>query len=205
MLNKNILWIYLLFNPLTSFIVYRQQSQLSEVKKWVISENSNLCVNGNTNINTFACEIPAYDQTDTIILSKGRSDKEIVLSGNIGLKVQSFDCHNSIMTRDLRNTLKEKQFPLLHISFLTLSEFPELSAKPKLITGLVNIEIAGTSKRFEVNYQVYRDAQKVINLLGSRDVNFSDFNLVPPRKLGGMIQTRDKLSVAFHLKMTAMN
>lgn len=192
MLYKNILWISLLFlSP-------------PERTKWVISENSNLSVNGSTNINKFSCEIPAYDQTDTLTLIKGKSEKGIILSGNIGLKVQSFDCHNTMMSRDLRKTLKEQQFPRLYIRFLSLSEFPELTADPKQITGWVNIELAGTSKRFEINYQVSIDAQKIIHLLGSKDINFSDFNLIPPRKLGGMIKTNDQLSVEFHLKMKSI-
>jgi len=200
MSRKNIFWILLLFISLTSFVLPRRTTVINETRKWVISENSNLCVNGTTNINKFACDIPAYDQTDTLYL-KTKSDKEITLSGNMGLKVQSFDCHNSIMTHDLRKTLKESQFPLLHISFLTLSKLPLLTSQPEPVTGMVEIEIAGVRKRFEVSYQISQDAQKTIHLLGSRDVNFSDFNLIPPRKLGGMIQTNDKLNVAFHLKI----
>ena len=168
-----------------------------------MSENSNLRVNGSTNINTFICEIPSYDQTDTITVNKGI--KDISLSGTINLNVKSFDCHNMIMTHDLRKTLKQDQYPVLHISFLSLNKLPDLTAKPEPITGWVFIEIAGVRKRFEVNYQISEDAQKVIHLLGSRDVNFSDFNLVPPRKLGGMIKTSDKLSVDFHLKMKNMD
>jgi len=198
---KNILWIVLMFVSFTSFMSSGHLGGTTETKKWVIAESSNLCVNGSTNINDFACEILAYDQTDTITVSKPKSDKEIVLSGSINLKIQSFDCHNSIMTHDLRKTLKASQFPVLHINFLSLNKLPDLSAKPEPIKGVVDIEIAGVKKRFEVNYQISEDAQKTIHLLGLRDINFSDFNLIPPRKLGGMIQTRDKLSVDFHLKI----
>ena len=200
---KNIILAYLLFLSLTSFILPAHSVLVMQTKKWIISENSNLSVNGTTNINKFTCEILAYDKTDTLTVS--RNNKEIGLSGSISLSIQSFDCHNSIMTRDLRKTLKEKQFPMLHISFLSLSKLPELSARPEAVTGMVDIEIAGARKRFEVNYQVSVDAQKVIHLLGSRDINFSDFNLIPPKKLGGMIKTNDKLSVDFHLKMKAMD
>jgi hypothetical protein len=205
MLYRNIIWISMLFILLTSFIAPSNTGNVGVIKRWVISENSSLQVNGSTNINTFSCEIPAYDQADTLSVIKGKRDKEITLSGKIALKVQSFDCHNSIMTNDLRKTLKEKQFPRLHITFLSLSGCPELTAKPELITGMVNIELAGISKRFEVNYQVSMDSQKVIHLLGSRDVNFSDFDLKAPRKLGGIIKTNDKLNVAFHLKMKALD
>jgi hypothetical protein len=202
---KNIFFICLLIPVLTSFVLPARPGRISEPKKWVISENSSLCVNGSTNINKFSCGVLGYDKTDTLTVSKSKSDMEIVLSGSISLDIKSFDCHNSIMTRDLRKTLKEKQFPVLHISFLSLNKLPDLTMKPEFITGLVAIEIAGISKRFEVNYQITRDAQKVIHLLGSRDINFSDFNLIPPRKLGGMIKTKDKLSVDFHLNMKAMD
>ncbi|MES2107738.1 MAG: YceI family protein [Bacteroidota bacterium] len=178
-------------------------NKASPKKRWLVNENSSLCVNGTTNINKFACDIPSYGHTDTLTVSKG--EKEVALSGTISLNIKSFDCHNSIMTADLRKTLKEKQFPQLHITFLSLSKLPELKADPAFITGMVNIEIAGVSKRFEVNYQVTEDAQNIIHLGGARDINFSDFNLIPPRKLGGMIKTRDKLSVEFHLNMKAMD
>jgi hypothetical protein len=204
MLYKNILWIFLLFILLTSFVLPHRLSQLTGTIKWVVSENSSLSVNGSTNINKFSCQILAYDRTDTLTVISNKNDK-VDLSGHIGINIQSFDCHNSIMTSDLRKTMKQKQFPMLYISFLSLSKLPELTPQPETLTGMVDIEIAGVSKRYEVKYQISADDPKVIHLLGSRDVNFSDFNLIPPRKLGGMIQTKDQLSVDFHLKIKRIN
>lgn len=168
-----------------------------EKEQWLVTGSSSLTVNGSTNINKFSCEIPAYGQADTLTLT--RNGKGAVLTGTIGLKVQGFDCHNSLMTRDLRKTLKQQQFPQLYIQFLSLSEIPVLSAKAQPISGLVNIQLAGVTKRLEVSYQITVDADHTIHLLGCKAVNFSDFNLVPPTKLGGMIRTNDLLQVSFHL------
>jgi len=185
-----------------SQLTFSQHSEkLPETRKWIVNENSNLRVNGSTNINSFSCEIPAYNHTDTLVVYRTKNANNTVLTGCISLNVQSFDCKNAIMTHDLRKTLKAEQFPLLHIYFLSLDKLPDPNLHPESITGLVDIEIAGVRKRFEVNYQITQDLQKVIHLLGSRDVNFSDFHLIPPRKLGGMIQTKDKLSVDFHLRI----
>ncbi|MDB5130833.1 MAG: hypothetical protein JWR02_582 [Mucilaginibacter sp.] len=203
MLYKNILCLYLLLVAPATYILPRQLSHAADGRKWIVSENSSLCVNGSTNVNKFACDILAYERTDTIKVSQGKS--QMILSGGIGINIQSFNCHNSMMTRDLRKTLKEKQFPMLHIAFLTLNKLPELTSQPEPITGMVEIEIAGVRKQFDVKYKISVDDQKVIHLLGSRDVNFSDFNLIPPKKLGGMIQTKDKLSVDFHLKIKSIN
>ena len=192
---------------LSTYVVCFSQpfEKTSETRHWLVTENSNLRVNGSTNINTFSCQIPAYNNTDTLIIVRNKGTNVIILKGCISLSVQSFDCKNPIMTHDLRKTLKAEQYPLLHIYFLSLDKLPELSNHPESITGLVDIEIAGVKKRFEVKYLISEDAPKSIHLLGSRDVNFSDFHLIPPRKLGGMIKTNDKLSVDFHLRMLTCN
>jgi len=174
------------------------------VKRWIVSKNSSLSVNGSTNVNKFSCIIPAYDQVDTLAFSKNRKSNGIILKGTIKLSISSFDCHNSGMTKQLEKTLNEKQFPELHVRFLTLSKIPDLNNRPEAITGFVEIEIAGVSKSYNVNYQITQKDQKNIYLAGARDVNFSDFNLVPPRKLGGMIKTKDQLSVDFQLNMKAI-
>jgi len=167
--------------------------------KWLISENSSLSVSGSTNIDKFSCDIPNCDQMDTLTIWK--SEKGIVLTGSINPAVLSFDCHKAMMTRDLQKTLQAKKYPRLHIRFLSLSELPQLSNKPISITGQVEIEIAGVKKLYLINYEISTDSAKVIHLLGSRDLDFSDFNLVPPRKLGGIIKTKNLLCVEFQLKM----
>ena len=170
--------------------------------KWLISESSSLSVNGSTNIDKFSCDIVGCDQADTLTVRK--NDKGIILTGSINPAVLSFDCHKALMTHDLRKTLKAKKYPRLQIRFLTLSELPNLSGDPIAITGQVEIEIAGTRKIYTVNYRISEDTDKVIHLLGLREVNFSDFKLIPPRKLGGIIKTKDQLAVAFNLKMRAV-
>jgi hypothetical protein len=202
---KNILWLYPILLLLSGFVSSQGAGRSSESKKWLVNQNSSLTVNGTTNINKFSCEIPSSDKIDTLIITTGKNSKDVVLSGDVELSIKSFDCHNSPMTHELRKTLKESEFPTLHISFLSLNRLPVLSSRPELITGMVDINIAGVRKRFEINYQITEDTQKIVQLMGSRDINFSDFNLVPPRKLGGMIQTKDKLSVEFCLKIRAVD
>lgn len=174
-----------------SFVVNAQS-------KWLISETSSMSVKGSTNVNKFTCDIPNCDQ-DTLTIRRG--DKGIKMSGSINPAVLSFDCHKAMMTRDLRKTLKAKKYPKLHIRFVSLNQLPLLSDKPASINGQVEIEIAGIKKLYEIDYSISVDADKMIHLLGSRDLNFSDFELIPPKKLGGMIKAKDQLIVAFNLNM----
>ena len=205
-MKSRYIFFSLLLNFLLRLTIYSQPyEKVTEIRKWLVTENSNLRVNGSTNINTFSCQIPAYNNIDTLLIYRFKNSNTLVLKGCISLSVQSFDCKNLIMTHDLRKTLKAEQYPQLHIYFLSLDKLPDLNSHPESISGLVDIEIAGVKRRFEVKYLIREDSPKSVDLLGSRDINFSDFHLIPPRKLGGMIKTNDKLSVDFHLRIIITN
>ncbi|WP_040299414.1 YceI family protein [Arcticibacter svalbardensis] len=187
---------------LYSFTGYKLAEAPPVSTKWVVLNGGSLRVKGSTNVNTFACEITGYSRPDTINVYRKIAGREgIPLKGRLGLDVKLFDCHHAMMTADLRKTLKAKEYPQLKISFVSLAKLPSLNTQESKIKGIVDIELAGRAKRFDINYTFKLDNQGNIRLLGEQDVNFSDFDLKPPRKLGGMIQTDNKLSVEFQLTM----
>lgn len=200
--NKNILLILILILG-ESFIQQKKVDNLAHSAKWVVSKGGFLRVNGSTNVSTFSCIVPEYVDPDTITCIN--KDLPILMSGNISLNIFGFDCHNTLMTADLRKTLRAKEFPKMKIHFLSLNKFPELRSTEETITGWVNIELSGVTKKFDVKFRFYTDDQKIIHLIGIRSINFSDFNLTPPRKLGGIIQTKDKLDVEFGLNFKTLN
>ncbi|MGY4386118.1 hypothetical protein ACVWYN_003168 [Pedobacter sp. UYP24] len=173
--------------------------------RWVLTKNCSLKVNGSTNINKFSCFIPEYIYPDTLIMYAHKGREEVKISGQMILDIKSFDCHNVIMTKDLRKTLKADVFPKLIITFTSLSKYPDLAKGESTISGIVNISIGGVNKRFEVAYLCNPDGLKSISLIGKKTVNFSDFNIIPPRKLGGMIKTNNMLDVEFILKAAILN
>lgn len=168
---------------------------------WVLLPGSSLAVNGSTNINTFQCEITNYALPDTLTCLPSQTRGQVLqMQGKLLLNIESFDCHNKMMTNDLRKTLQYKTYPHLSIRFLTLNSFPDFK-NPSRITGLVDINLAGVTKRYEIAYVFSADAAQVIHLKGERVVSFSDFNLSPPSKLGGIIRAKDELKVEFKLNM----
>lgn len=173
--------------------------------KWVLLKGGSLQVKGSTNVNKFSCDITGYGKPDTLNLFYNTQNKRVNIKGKIGLDVNLFDCHHPVMTADLRKTLKSKEYPKLNISFLTLDRLPETSAQQNIIKGWVDIELAGKTKRYEVNYKFSSAHPKVINLIGEREVNFTDFGLTPPRKIGGMIQTNNELYVTFKLSLKILD
>jgi hypothetical protein len=173
------------------------------ITRWVVINGSSLKVDGSTNINNFSCAISNYNKPDTILVTRNVSS--VQLNGIIQLDVQNFDCHNGIMTADLRKTLKAKEFPKIIIRFLNISMYPDADSRQVVRKGAVFIELAGVARRFDVDYKVVSADNNYINLVGSRVVNFTDFNLSPPRKLGGMIRTKNELGVEFNLRLKVLN
>jgi len=134
--------------------------------KWVITKGCSLKVGGSTNINKFSCVIANYCSPDTLTFYKPNTTGSLKISGCLQLDVQDFDCHNLVMTADLRKTLKAKDFPKLNIKFINLNRYPDFNNKSD-IKGMVTIELAGIAKLFEVDYRVIPDGDKSVTLNGS--------------------------------------
>jgi hypothetical protein len=172
------------------------QAQQNPVR-WVVEKNSTLRVDGKSNVNSFTCNITEYTEKDTLILSNDLS-RPIRLSGDLQMNVMAFNCHSSLITKDLRKTLKSEEYPRMIIRFLSLNCMPSLQNKCESIKGWVEVELAGTTRRFELSYTFSR-AGAYIQLNGGRNFCFSDFKLSPPRKLAGLIKIKDDFDVNFQL------
>jgi hypothetical protein len=200
-----IICLIVLLTPVLGFKFMGVQSLPANPVRWVLSKHCTLRVNGSTNINKFSCTIPEYINSDTLIIEKANKQQRVKIKGSIILGVQSFDCKNAMMTSDLRKTLKAKVYPKLVITFEDLSNYPDPAHSATAITGFVTIELAGAVKRFEINYQYVMSADNNLKLIGSKKVNFSDFSIIPPKRLGGMIKTNNELDVEFMLNIKILN
>lgn len=191
--------MYLLF---LGFFWMKPVYNLPDAKiSWVVMQGSSLTVNGSTNVNTFQCDIANYNLPDTLTCFKLQPRGAVLpLTGKLNLNIDAFDCHNKMMTNDLRKTLKSKEFPILSVKFLTINSFPDFK-NPSKITGIVDIGLAGISKKFEINYYFTTDDKQQVHLKGDQKIHFSDFNLNPPSKLGGIIKAKDELLVEFKLNL----
>lgn len=168
---------------------------------WVVMQGSSLSVNGTTNINSFQCDINNYNLPDTITLLRGQSKGQLLpMNGKLNLEIEAFDCHNRMMTADLRKTLKAKLYPILAVKFISVNGFPDFK-NPSKITGIVDISLSGVNKRFEINYLFSGDEKQDVHLKGNQKIHFSDFNLTAPSKLGGVIKANDELLVEFRLNL----
>jgi hypothetical protein len=122
----------------------------------------------------------------------------VQMAGCLNVDVLAFDCHNSVMTKDLRKTLKSRQYPYLSITFLTLDKLPD-AQKDHVVNGTIMIDLAGTRKIYRLPFEFNKQKGEGFQMIGKKTFNFSEFKLTPPEKLGGMIKVKDGFNVEFRL------
>lgn len=175
-------------------------SGFSEQGRWVIDPDSRLLIHGTTNVNSFKCMLDSYSQADTLEYTREPRTIEMKLAKNrMRIPIRSFDCGNKQITRDFWQTLKSETHPNLEIYFRS---FRNSTIRDNAdIDGVVDITLAGATKRYIVKYHARVPNNETILLKGTQAVNFSDFKLTAPQKMMGLIQVQECLEVEFNLTL----
>lgn len=139
-------------------------------------------ISGSTNINTFKCTNNTFKAPGGNFMI---SEKNLP---NIALKVDDFDCRNRIMTSDFQKTLSAEDHPYLHVKFLSLDK------SKTVYNAQIEVKMIDKSKIYNVTFCLQNG-----KFTGKRSVKFSDFDISPPKKMGGMIVVKDDLNLVFVL------
>lgn len=182
----------------------KEKGNTTNVIRWVIQPQSNLQINGKSNVNTFQCGITEFLHTDTLVYTHNDPGQQAAkLKGTVVIDINRFDCGHKYITSDLRKTLKADENPNLLIRFVSMDKFIQ-GQGTQPIKGIVEIELAGVKKQYEVSYVLQNHNTSQVQLMGSRTILFSDFNLKPPSRLAGLIKVAEEITVQFQLMLKTL-
>lgn len=172
--------------------------------KWVVEKTSSLAIQGETNVNSFRCEVTEYLHADTLFYAANESSKKLMfVNSRLRIDIKRFDCHSKLITNDFRSALKADENPALTITFVSLDQFNN-PCDNQSVKGIVDIGLANVAKRTEICYVIKTLPGGRVELNGSHVFTFSDFNLKAPRKLAGLIRTKNEIKVNFRLFFRAV-
>jgi hypothetical protein len=172
------------------------------VHRLIVQPSSYLSIEGTTNVNTYECAIMRYDGADTLVLHEGgRNIRPVFVKGAVVLDASSCDCGMAVMTSDFRKAINSKEFPSITIDFISFERMPVYATTRDQFKGILKISLAGVTKVFEVSCSINATNTGIIHLVGKRDFNFSDFNIVPPTRMLGAVRVNQSLNVSFHLQL----
>lgn len=167
------------------FILAVTVSLFSTPREYVLISNKQFTVQGTTSIGGFKCNYQ-LNSKDTLMISRSNSRSNISYT----LPVKEFGCGNFVLNSDFRKTLKAKDHPEIKIDFFNLR-----SMSDHILCDL-NILLVGQRKTFR-NIILKQEKN---TLKGDLVLNFNDFDLTPPKKMGGMVKVGEeiKLTIALH-------
>lgn len=196
---KTLLLRLLIGTVLILVMGFRLQTDDVLTHNFIVQPSSSLTINGKTNVNSYKCATTRYTRKDTLILVEGSRRRPYFKRGYVGLDAASFDCGMRVMTNDFSSTIKAKEFPVIFIEFISFERIPTYSKAEDKFKSKMKISLGGVTKTFQVDCTIKPEPTGLIHLRGGRSFTFSDFNLVAPEKMMGMIKVEDALDVNFHL------
>jgi len=92
--------------------------------RWVVEKNSSLNIQGETNINSFQCDVTEYLKPDTLVYTRNEAEKKLSFTNScLSIDIKRFDCHSKYITEDFRSALKAEENPKLKIVFVCIEQF----------------------------------------------------------------------------------
>lgn len=188
---KRILYI-LLFLVLVSFA---HKNFTRHSKSVLITSQSELHINGTSNVTDFKCQYNIekfadpiqihYERANTII----RFEKSMLVLENTG-----FDCGGRGINKDFHGLLKSDTYPEI---ILRLKEIKLKPYNANVVNALVEIEIAGIKRLYTMEVKFENKEDWLIN--GQLKLNINDFDLKAPKKMLGLIVVSEEIEISFHL------
>ncbi len=160
-------------------------SHLVPSERELIVKEKVITVEGQTSLGSFKCDYLNQGFKDTLFINSSKVQKPIVFD----IPVHEFGCGNFLLNKDFRKTIKADEFPHAKV---TVSN---LKTKGKNYTCDVIVNIVG--KRLE--YKSLELTNGSSRLKGNIILNFDELDLVPPKKLGGLIKVEEQLALEIKL------
>lgn len=165
--------------------------------EFLIEGNSELGIAGSTNVNEFNCNlIFGIINSKVNTLYQKDSNKIKFQVANLSLANECFDCGSRMMNNDFLEMLKTERYPNIALDLKEIIINPK---NPNENIALLNISLAGRSKLYSIWLNVNQSDK--INASGCLKLNLSDFNLVPPKKMLGLVVVDDAIEINLDLKI----
>ncbi len=166
------------------------------VPDFVLANSASVHVFGSSNIADFRCDAtnillngPLYaDRNGTLVLFQGPPMR---------IAVRELSCGNPMLNRDVCQTLRVERFPEIQFELESI-EFQRLPRIKRDGYCKLHVVLAGQRRSYRVPFR-YTLTDRALVLSGVVPLTFSEFNLVPPRKMAGAVAVSDELRVQFNL------
>jgi hypothetical protein len=189
----------LVFYPANGSLDLENNSE-REYISYSVKETSWLSISGTTNINSFECRSSGEDTRGHIFINVIEGGNSISFSdAGIVLDINSFDCKNQMITRDMHKTLGGRRNSGIEIKLLDAvsGDMNWYSANGKISTNvIITLNEISVTKELEILWQ--RTGGFEYQFGGTTELLMSEFEIDPPSPALGLVKVDDKILVNFN-------
>ncbi|MEP2771500.1 MAG: hypothetical protein ABJH05_05095 [Fulvivirga sp.] len=171
-------------------------SQVTQ-KVYILPE-SRIFLDGESNINTFSCELCNGSESTILSLCYQPQKLAYIFDQNqYALSIDNFVCDNKHITADLKEALKIDQHPYMYLQLKKLIGFDN---KLGVKQAELSITIAGVTNDYCLNYELKPGVEKgQFQVFLNSDFDMSDFEIEPPTALMGLVKVKKDIEIKLHL------
>jgi len=165
----------------------------------VTTPSSRIWITGASNIRRFTCR--ARDVAGAVDLHARRlrdgtvGGDNLATSPSLLIAINTVDCGIDAMNHHLRETLRGEQFPTIEFRLATYEV--DLSARTAIARLNGSMTIHGVTRPVEAMATVRADSLGEVHVVGAYVVRMTDFGVNPPRRFGGLLRVKNRVTVHF--------
>lgn len=163
----------------------------------ILVTDSFLKINGETNVSTFECEFNISAISEYITIKYVDFEHKIEFEDTkLTLPNLEFDCGGKAINKDFKELLKTEEHPSIT---LKLKELSKVNTNSNSRIATIEITISNIVKTYNIPVSIVNN--DLLNVSGVMPLDITDFNLVAPTKMLGMIKVSPKIEIDFSLKI----
>lgn len=183
------------FSFLILYTIFGFAQNTADNRTIEIMPDSKLTITGDTNINKFLCEFDSdmIPSSRKVMVSRNQEEfhfeNAILILDNTG-----FDCGSKGINKDFHELIQTEEYPEISLELKKLHINTPTRATADLI-----ISIAGETKAYRVPVKIVDGDTPQYR--GDLTLNINDFNLIPPKKMFGLIIVKENIEINFNLNV----
>ncbi len=170
-------------------------AQMGKAVRYQADPQSHLFLNGSATLGSWSCGtgiISGYG-----IPARGDQNASVKVS----ITIKNLDCGNEGMNEDMYKAMNANKFPQIQYELLGVNRLTDSIGDGVWIRLQTRgkLTINNVAKTVDIEVNARRLAGNKFQVIGSKELAMSDFNITPPSAFFGLIKAHDDLEVKFDI------